>query len=89
MDDIIYYFYKHGFTFVLLLAVIKTVLIFIYRGFDLAYLFENFLQVYSDNGLEPNEKRKRFRLIHNVLTIAFYVVLVTWLAITFVVRNLN
>jgi len=89
MDDIIYFFYEHGLKFVIALIVLKSLLIFYYKGLDLAYLFENFLVIYSDHGLEPNPRRKKFRLLHNFLTIVFYILALAWLAITFVVKSLN
>jgi hypothetical protein len=86
MDDIIYFFYENGLYLLIGLAVVKSLLIFFYKGIDIAYLFENFLLIYSDNGIEPNLRRKRFRTIHNIVTVIFYLVLIVWAAITGVVK---
>lgn len=86
MDEIIYYFYHNGFYLLVILGAIKVLLILLYRGFDLAYLFENFLVIYSSPGIEPSEKRKKFRTLHNIVTITFYIVLLLWIAISAVVR---
>lgn len=86
MDDIIYFFIENGLYLILGLGIIKVLLIFIYKGIDIAYLFENFLMIYTDHGIEPNIRRKRFRNIHNVITVIFYLILITWGAITAVVK---
>jgi len=86
MDDLIYFFYENGLYLLIGLAAIKVLLIFIYKGIDIAYLFENFLVIYSDHGIEPNLKRKRFRAIHNIVTVVFYIVLLLWTAVTGVVK---
>ncbi len=86
MDDIIYFFYQNGLYLLIGLVLVKVLLIFIYKGLDIAYLFENFLVIYSDNGIEPNLKRKKFRTIHNIVTVGFYIVLVLWAAITGIVK---
>jgi hypothetical protein len=86
MDDFVYFFYAYGYYFLIGLAIVKSVLIILYKGLDIGYLFENFLVVYSDQGLEPNPRRKRFRLIHNIITIIFYFVLIVWVSIMGVVK---
>jgi hypothetical protein len=86
MDDFIYFFYEYGYYFFIGLAILKVILILLYKGFDIGYLFENFLMVYADHGIEPNLRRKRFRRIHNVLTVVFYFVLIIWLSIMGVVK---
>ena len=86
MDTFISFFYQKGFYLVAGLAVLKILLIFLYRGLDIAYLFENFLVIYTYPGLEANERRKQFRFIHNIVTVAFYFALIVWLAIYGVVK---
>jgi hypothetical protein len=86
MDAFIYFFYSYGYYFLVGLAIAKTILIFVYKGIDIGYLFENFLVVYSDHGIEPNLRRKRFRIAHNVLTVVFYFVLLICVSIMTVVK---
>jgi len=86
MDDFIYFFYAYGYYFLIVLGIIKIILIVLYKGFDIGYLFENFLIIYSDHGIEPNLRRMRFRRIHNVVTVAFYFVLIVWISIMGVVH---
>jgi hypothetical protein len=86
MDAFIDFIYRNGIYLVVFLAAVKAIIIFIYRGLDIAYLFENFLVVYSSPGIEPNLKRKKFRTIHNILTVVFYFALILWVAITGVVK---
>jgi hypothetical protein len=86
MDESIYFFYAYGYYFFIALAIVKVILIILYKGLDIGYLFENFLVIYSDYGIEPNERRKRFRNVHNVITVAFYFVVIIWLSIIGVVK---
>ncbi|HEX6916086.1 MAG TPA: hypothetical protein VF145_12645 [Chitinophagaceae bacterium] len=86
MDDIIYYFYQNGFYVVAALAVVKMIIIFLYKGLDFGYMFENFLIIYSDTGIGATPQRVRFRRIHNIATAVFYLALVIWLAIVGVVH---
>jgi hypothetical protein len=86
MDDFIYFFYAYGYYFFIGLAIVKVILIILYKGLDIGYLFENFLVIYSDSGIEPSLRRQRFRRIHNIFTVAFYFVLIIWLSIMGVVK---
>lgn len=86
MDDIVYYFYHNGLYILMGLAAVKVLIILIYKGVDIAYLFENFLIIYISHGIEPNIQRKRFRNLHNVVTFIFYGVLIIWAAIIGVVH---
>jgi hypothetical protein len=86
MDDVIYYLYHNGIYILAVLAVIKIIVILLYKGFDLGYVIENFLLIYTDPGINPTTERMRFRMVHNIVTIVFYVVLVAWFAIIAVVK---
>jgi hypothetical protein len=86
MDDFIDFFFRNGLYVILVIAAIKVAVIVLYRGLDLAYIFENFFVIYSSPGIEPNLKRKKFRTAHNIITVIFYLMLVLWMAITFVVK---
>jgi hypothetical protein len=86
MDDVVYYLYENGFYLLAALAVIKVIVIMLYKGFDFGYLFENFLLIYTDPGVGATPERIRFRRIHNIVTIIFYVVLLAWVAIVAVVK---
>ena len=86
MDDVIYYLYQNGIYLIAVLAVIKIIIIILYKGFDIAYIIENFLLVYNDHGIGATPQRVRFRRIHNIVTIVFYFVLLAWLSVLAVVK---
>jgi hypothetical protein len=86
MDDIIYYLYANGFYLLAAIAVVKLLVIILYKGFDIGYMFENFLMIYTDPGVGATPERIRFRRIHNVVTIIFYAVLLAWIAIVIIVK---
>lgn len=86
MDDVVYYLYSNGFYLVAALAVLKVIVIILYKGFDLGYIFENFLIIYTDPGVGATPERIRFRRIHNLITIIFYAILLAWFAIVAVVK---
>lgn len=81
MDDVIYWFNQHALTVLLVIAIIKIIVILLYKGPDFIYVLENFLIVYTTLGIEYNPSRKRFRVVHNVLTIGFYFVALAWLTV--------
>jgi hypothetical protein len=86
MDDIVYYLYANGFNVLAIIAVVKLLVILLYKGFDVGYMFENFLVIYTDPGVGATPERIRFRRIHNIITIIFYAVLLSWIAIVAVVK---
>jgi hypothetical protein len=86
MDDVIYFLYQNGMYLIAAIAVVKMIIIILYKGLDIPYLFENFLIIYTDHGIGATPERIRFRKIHNIVTIIFYAVVIAWLAIVAVVR---
>jgi hypothetical protein len=86
MDDVISYLYENGFYLLAALAVIKALVIILYKGFDFGYLFENFLLIYTDPGVGATPERIRFRRIHNIVTVIFYAVLLAWITIMVIVK---
>lgn len=85
MDNIIYFFYENGFDILLFLAIVKIIFILLYR-FDISYVVVNFFMIFTHEGIEVNPRRTKFRRIHNILTMIFYLVLILWVAISFVIR---
>jgi len=86
MDDVISFIYENGFYLLAALAVAKALIIILYKGFDIGYLFENFLLVYTDPGVGATPERIRFRRIHNIATLIFYALLIAWIAIVAIVK---
>jgi hypothetical protein len=86
MDEILYYFYNHGVLLLLSLAIVKIIIIFLYKGVDFWYLVDNFFSIYAELGMADFPRRRLFRLIHNIITIIFYSVCLCWAAIVMVVR---
>lgn len=86
MDDIVFYLYNNGVYLVIALAVIKLIILMLYKGFDIAYMIENFLLIYPDPAAGSTPERTAFRKIHNIFTFIFYAVALAWLAILMVVK---
>lgn len=81
MDEVIYFVSENGLYLLLAIALVKIVVIMLYKGLDVGYVLENFLIIYTSSGIEYNPARHRFRLVHNILTIIFYFVVLAWLTI--------
>ena len=87
MDDIIIGIYQLGIYVILAIALFKAFIILLYRGPNLRYLISRFLVVYDYPNVESGVHRKKFKSLHNAVTLTFYFTLLMWLAIAFVISN--
>jgi hypothetical protein len=81
---------KYAIWLVLLIALCKILHIVIYKGVKISYIFNTFFILFSGvdlTGSKNYPQRYRFRSIHNVLTILFYALLLTWLIIHIVLKQ--
>lgn len=81
---------KYAIWLVVLIGVYKILHIIVYKGVKPSYIFNTFFTVFS--GVEITDtksypQRYNFRRIHNVLTILFYGLLIIWLIIHIVLRE--
>ena len=73
-----------------LISVCKVAHIIVYKGVHPRYIFNTYFIIFSGvelSGSKNYNQRLRFRQIHNLLTIAFYAFLLTWLIIHFTLRG--
>jgi hypothetical protein len=87
MDELVYLISEKGIYIVLFLAILKVIIIVNYRGFNVEYISTNFFSIYSDTDMEADLKRKKFRKIHNIVTILFYLFIILWAAISIAVTS--
>ncbi len=74
----------------LALAVYKIIHIVLYKGLQPKYIINTYFVIFSGveiSGVRNYNQRTRFRQIHNIITIAFYAVLVFWLIVHITIRG--
>jgi hypothetical protein len=80
-DELIFLLHQYLLWMVLLLAVVKLLVLIIYRGLQPLFIGSTYLLIYSRNQIaeaKNNPKRNYFRKAHNLLTMCFYLLLGVW-----------
>lgn len=89
-DQVILFVDRFFIWLALAIGIYKVLHIVFYKGLHPRYILNNYFIVFSEfdfAGSFSKNQRQRFRQIHNMLTIAFYCFLASWLIIHIILKG--
>jgi ABC-type uncharacterized transport system permease subunit len=84
-EDVFYYIDAYGLWLLLLVAIAKLALPFFYNR-NMEYAIKKYFTIYTDSRVvKEDAQRYNFRIIHNSLTWAMYVLILMWLMVWIII----
>ncbi len=83
-DSVILLIDKYAIWLAILIAAYKILHIILYKGLQPGYIINNYFIIYDDVEIIDSKsfaQRRRYRKVHNTLTISFYAIFLIWLIV--------